>query len=73
MSNMLVTIWNSAIASRLTFGWPNPEPATRCVICWPSRLSWNAVGRDALDHQRELLPVAALQRQFRHLAAVDVS
>ena len=41
MSNMLVTIWNSAIASRLTFGWPKPDPATRCVICWPSRLSWN--------------------------------
>jgi hypothetical protein len=32
-SNMLVTIWNSAIASRLNFGWPKPEPATFCVIC----------------------------------------
>jgi hypothetical protein len=39
MSNMLVTIWNSAIDSRLNRGCPNPEPATFCVICWPSRLS----------------------------------
>jgi len=39
MSNMLVTIWNSAIASRLKRGWPKPEPATFCVICWPSRFS----------------------------------
>ena len=39
MSNMLVTIWNSAIDSRLNFGWPKPEPAIFCVICWPSRLS----------------------------------
>src|SRR3954452_15384137 len=39
MSNMLVTIWNSVIDSRLKRGCPNPEPATFCVICWPSRLS----------------------------------
>jgi hypothetical protein len=25
MSNMLVTIWNSAIDSRLNFGWPKPS------------------------------------------------
>ena len=45
MSNMLVTIWNSAIASRLNFGWPKPEPATFCVICWPSRFSWKSSSR----------------------------
>src|SRR5688572_4114286 len=41
MSYMLVTTWNSAIASRLILGCPKPEPEMRCEICWPSRLSWN--------------------------------
>ena len=40
MSNMLVTIWNSAMASRLKRGCPNP-PEIFCVTCWPSRFSWN--------------------------------
>ena len=84
MSNRLVTTWNSAIASRLNFGWPKPEPATCCVISWPSRFSWNCaiaharrgvdgVGGDALDLHRQLHPVAALQRQLLHLAAIDVA
>ena len=45
MSNKLVTTWNSAIASRLNFGWPNPEPATCWVISWPSRFNWNCRSR----------------------------
>ena len=31
------------------------------------------VRRDALDHQRQLGPVPPLQRQLRHLAAVDIA
>ena len=85
MSNMLVTIWNSAIDSRLNRGWPKPDPAIFCVICWPSRLSWNVVvaadarrvadvvGGDALDQLRQLHPVAALERQLLHLPPVDVA
>ena len=54
MSNMFVTIWNSAIASRLNAGWPKPEPATFCVICWPSRFSCKR--SSSLD--AELLPTS---------------
>jgi hypothetical protein len=71
MSNIVVTIWNSAIDSRLNFGWPNPDPAVFCVICWPVRV--HVVGRDALHHLRQLHPVASLERQLFHLAAVHVA
>ena len=41
MSKLLVTIWNSAIASRLKRGSPEPELSTFCLICWPSRFRLN--------------------------------
>ena len=85
MSNMLVTIWNSAIASRLNFGWPKPEPGDllrdllavevqlEVVVAADARRVADVVGRDALDHLRQLHPVAALQRQLLHLPAIDVA
>jgi hypothetical protein len=39
MSNIWVTSWNSAIDSRLNFGWPYRACPNFCVTCWPSRLS----------------------------------
>ena len=38
-SNMLVTTWYSAIASRLMPGWPKPVTDVCWVISWPSRFS----------------------------------
>ena len=61
MSNMLVTIWNSAIDSRLNFGWPNPEPATFCVICWPSRFSCH---RSSIAPVPMLLPTSLAVTPF---------
>ena len=61
MSNMLVTIWNSAIDSRLNFGWPKPEPATFCVICWPSRFSCH---RSSIAPVPMLLPTSLAVTPF---------
>ena len=84
-SKRLVITWNSAMASRLMPGWPNPDVLAFCVMSWPSRFKEKAasratpgrrrdgVRRDALHHRGELLPVAAGDRQLLHLPAVDVA
>ena len=84
-SNRFETNSNSPIASRLYRGWPKLS-ATWLVTCWPSRLSWNVMfelrradGRfrhgvrpAARREQRQVHPVAAVDRQFLHLPRIDV-
>jgi hypothetical protein len=80
-----VTIWNSAIASRLIFGWLKPRAgnALRDLLAVQIELKLivtahagpfpDAVRCNPLDQQRQLLPVPSLQRQLRHLTSIDVA
>ena len=76
--------WNSAMASRLKRGWPKPTAGHLLRDLLPVEVQLeraiahagvvvDGVGGDALHLHGQLHPVAALQRQFLHLAAIDVA
>ena len=83
-SKRLATNSNSAIASRLYFGWPKP-PVWFWVTRRPSTFNWNAptpmpgsslttaFERAAGHEQRQVDEVPAVDRQVGHLPRIDVA